>query len=302
MIERRGDERMSGMDVGIGLLGSILVAGAAYSKRSLTASGAAAAVVLGTLMYSLGSAAWFGTLIAFFVASTLLSKYKHKRKAAIESGYAKSGNRDAGQVAANGGLGLLLCIGSVIAPHPAWWAAFVGVMAAVTADTWATEIGGLSRTAPRSILTGRKVAPGTSGGVTALGLLATCAGGLFIGAAAWLLARLGSGAVTGASGQQAAAVLTAGAQHPLETLLPLLAAGLAGGLAGSLSDSLIGAKWQAMYRCAVCGRDIERGSHCGSPAEPLRGFAWMTNDAVNVIGSLFGGAAALAAVLLAGWL
>ncbi|MGX4584343.1 DUF92 domain-containing protein [Paenibacillus chitinolyticus] len=282
---------MSGMDVWIGLLGSVLVAGAAYSKRSLTVSGAAAAVVLGTLMYSLGSAAWFGTLIAFFVASTLLSKYKHKRKAAIESGYAKSGNRDAEQVAANGGLGLLLCIGSVIAPHPAWWAAFVGVMAAVTADTWATEIGGLSRTAPRSILTGRKVASGTSGGVTALGLLATCAGGLFIGAAAWLLARLGSGAV-----------LTAGAQHPLETLLPLLAAGLAGGLAGSLSDSLIGAKWQAMYRCAVCGRDIERGSHCGSPAEPLRGFAWMTNDAVNVIGSLFGGAAALAAALLAGWL
>ncbi|WP_442512604.1 MULTISPECIES: DUF92 domain-containing protein [Paenibacillus] len=283
------------MDVWIGLLGSVLVAGAAYSKRSLTASGAAAAVVLGTLMYSLGSAAWFGTLIAFFVASTLLSKYKHKRKAAIESGYAKSGNRDAGQVAANGGLGLLLCIGSVIAPHPAWWAAFVGVMAAVTADTWATEIGGLSRTAPRSILTGRKVAPGTSGGVTALGLLATCAGGLFIGAAAWLLARLGSGAVTGAAH-------AVGAQHPLETLLPLLAAGLAGGLAGSLSDSLIGAKWQAMYRCAVCGRDVERGSHCGSPAEPLRGFAWMTNDAVNVIGSLFGGAAALAAALLAGWL
>ncbi|MEC0249107.1 DUF92 domain-containing protein, partial [Paenibacillus chitinolyticus] len=172
---------MSGMDVWMGLLGSVLVAGAAYSKRSLTVSGAAAAVVLGTLMYSLGSAAWFGTLIAFFVASTLLSKYKHKRKAAIESGYAKSGNRDAGQVAANGGLGLLLCIGSAFAPHPAWWAAFVGVMAAVTADTWATEIGGLSRTAPRSILTGRKVAPGTSGGVTALGLLATCAGGLFIG-------------------------------------------------------------------------------------------------------------------------
>ncbi|MVO98486.1 DUF92 domain-containing protein [Paenibacillus lutrae] len=279
------------MDIWIGLLGSVLIAGAAYDKKSLTASGAAAAIVVGTVLYSLGTAAWFGTLIAFFLSSSMLSKYKQKRKAAIESGYAKSGNRDAGQVLANGGLGMLLCIGGALFPHPVWWAAFVGVMAAVTADTWATEIGGLSRTAPRSILTGRKVAAGTSGGVTALGLLATSAGGLFIGGAAWVFGRLGSGAGLAAAGP-----------HPLEMLLPLIAAGLAGGIAGSLADSVIGAKWQAMYRCRVCGREIERRTHCGAEAEPLRGWGWMTNDAVNVIGSLIGGAAAAGAAYLAGWL
>ena len=47
----------------IGLAGSIGIAGAAYAKRSLSGSGFLAAVVLGTLMYALGSAAWFGTLI-----------------------------------------------------------------------------------------------------------------------------------------------------------------------------------------------------------------------------------------------
>ncbi|MDF2717698.1 MAG: hypothetical protein K0R28_4623, partial [Paenibacillus sp.] len=149
----------------IGLSGSLLIAGAAYLKRSLSASGFAAAVILGTAMYTLGSAVWFGSLIAFFLSSTLLSKWKKKTKEKAESGYEKSGRRDAGQVAANGGLALLLCVVNAWWPHPVWWYAFLGVMASVNADTWATEIGGLSKTPPRSIVSGRRVAAGTSGAV-----------------------------------------------------------------------------------------------------------------------------------------
>ncbi|WP_426452312.1 DUF92 domain-containing protein [Paenibacillus sp. S-38] len=267
-------------DLLIGLLGSAVIAGAAYLKRSLSLSGFLAAVLLGTLMYAAGSAAWFGTLIAFFITSSLLSKWKAKRKAAAEEGYAKSGRRDAGQVLANGGLGLLLCLGAVLWPHPAWWAAFIGVMATVTADTWATEIGGLSPTAPRSIVTLRKVAAGTSGGVTPLGIGASAAGGLFIGAAAWALGLLSADPAIPAGAVRSAA--------------GLCAMGLAGGLAGSLADSWLGAVCQAMYRCSVCGRDIEKNRHCGAAAVPVRGFSWMTNDLVNFLSSAAGGAAAWA--------
>lgn len=267
----------------VGLAGSVLIAGAAYAKRSLTLSGAIAAVAMGTLMYAAGSAPWFGTLIAFFVSSSALSSWKRKRKEAAEQGYAKSGRRDAGQVWANGGIGLLLCLGAAAYPHPYWWAAFVGVMATVNADTWATEIGGLSAAAPRSIVTGRSVAPGTSGGVTPLGLAASAAGGLFIGAAAWGLSALADplggapNAVTGPA---------------------LLALGLAGGMAGSLTDSWLGAVLQVMYRCPVCGREIEKREHCGIQATRLRGLSWMTNDAVNALSSLAGAAAALVGALL----
>ncbi|CAG7625414.1 hypothetical protein PAESOLCIP111_02723 [Paenibacillus solanacearum] len=267
-------------DIGIGLAGSAAIAGAAYAKRSLSASGFAAAVVLGTLMYAAGSAAWFGTLIAFFISSTLLSKWKGRKKAAAERGYAKSGRRDAGQVAANGGLGLLLCLGHALAPHPAWWAAFIGVMATVNADTWATEVGGLSRTTPRSIVSGRQVPAGTSGGITPLGLAASAAGGLFIGVAGWLLLTLAGGPEANYGGASSA--------------LGLALMGVAGGLLGSLADSWLGAVLQTMYRCPVCGKEIEKNRHCDAAAVRIRGASWMSNDAVNAISSAIGG--------LIGWL
>lgn len=269
-----------------GLAGSGIIAGAAYWKRSLSISGAAAAVVVGTLMYALGSAAWFGTLIAFFLSSTLLTKWKQRSKVQAESAYEKSGRRDAGQVLANGGLAALLCAAHAAAPNAFWWWAFIGVMATVTADTWATEVGGFSRTPPRSILTGARVAPGTSGGVTALGLAAAMAGAAFVGAAAWALASVGEPAAAPAAGSHAALA---------QTLVALLA-----GSAGALADSWLGATWQCMRRCTVCGREIERAAHCGRPAQPLRGVRWLGNDAVNAISSAAGAVVAVALAALLG--
>lgn len=276
------------MEALIGLAGSLLIAGAAYLKRSLSVSGFAAAVVLGTGMYALGSAAWFGTLIAFFLSSTLLSRWKKKAKEAVESGYEKSGRRDAGQVAANGGLALLLCAANAWWPHPLWWYAFLGVMAAVNADTWATEIGGLSKTPPRSILSGRRVAAGTSGGVSGLGLAASMAGGLFIGFAAWLLLL----AVPGQD--EPSGIASAWLQLPV-----WLGIGLLGGMVGSLADSLLGATVQQMFRCGKCAREIEAAHHCGRPAVRIRGYSGWNNDVVNVAGSLAGGLAAVAAAAAA---
>lgn len=271
-----------------GLIGSVGIAGAAYYKRSLSLSGAVAAVVMGTTMFALGSAIWFGSLIAFFISSTVWSKWKKRAKQEVERNYEKSGRRDAGQVLANGGLGLLLCIAYWLWPHPLWWYGFLGVMAAVTADTWATEIGALSRTPPISIQTGKRVPPGTSGGVSGLGFGASLAGGLFIGAAAWAL-------LLAAPGQGAPDAVAATSRFALWTGI----AGIAG-LVGSLADSWIGATWQQMYRCVECGRDIELSRHCGKPAERIRGRSGWNNDVVNIAGSLAGGGFAVILALVFG--
>lgn len=281
------------LDWFIGLACSSLIAGAAWRKQSLSVSGAFAAVVVGTLLYTLGGLPWYGTLMVFFLTSTLLTKWKHKRKAVVESHYAKSGRRDAGQVAANGGLGTILCVGNSIWPHSLWWSAFIGIMAAVNADTWATEIGGLSRSVPRSIVNGRRVPAGTSGGITVAGLVASLCGGLLIGAAGWMFASTGWGQPVGGSATASIAVTA------VMGFMGLLLLGAIGGMAGSLSDSWLGAVLQVMYRCPVCGKETERSRHCSDKqAVRIRGSAWMTNDTVNVISSAIGGAASVGLVSL----
>jgi uncharacterized protein (TIGR00297 family) len=254
-----------------GLAGSLIIAGAAYWKGSLSLSGLAAAVLLGTSMFALGNLAWFGTLIAFFVSSTLLSKLKHQRKSAAESGYAKGGRRDAGQVAANGALGLLLCIGNAVWPDPAWWIVFVGVMATVNADTWATEIGGMSVSTPCSIINGKRVPAGTSGGVTGLGLLASLLGGAFIGLVSGWFSQMIE------------------LEYEVWSFAALIVLGAVSGLIGSLADSWLGATFQVMYRCNVCGKTIEKQLHCDQKAAQISGMSWMTNDMVNAVSSLVGG-------------
>jgi uncharacterized membrane protein len=64
---------------------------------------------------------------------------------------------------------------------------------------------------------------------------------------------------------------------------------LLAGLGGSLADSLAGATIQASYLCDDCGEPAETpGVHCGGPMRLVRGYARITNDAVNAIGTAAG--------------
>jgi uncharacterized protein (TIGR00297 family) len=272
----------------IGAAGSILIAGAAYWKKALSASGAAAAVGVGTCLYALGSLVWYGLMIGFFVSSTLLTKWKKQMKREAEAKYQKSGRRDAGQVLANGGAGTLLCIFYSVQPSWTWLlAAYVGVMATVTADTWATEVGGLSKGLPRSILTWRKVAKGTSGGVSTMGWLASAAGGCFIGVLVCLFAVWEDYQVSWLS---------------LEGLGPIVFIGMSAvaGWIGANVDSVLGATVQAVYRCTGCGEEVESQHHCSKRTTLIRGWKLMDNDAVNLVSSLSGGLIMALLVLLIG--
>lgn len=263
----------------IGALCALLVSGAAYWKRSLSLSGMLAATVMGTVYFGAGNLFWFGILLLFFITSSLFSKFRGARKQELEKTYAKSGRRDAGQVLANGGLGMAACIGNAIWPGPLWSYLFVGAMAAVTADTWSTEWGGLSRKPPRSVLTWKPVPAGTSGGVSMLGSAAAMAGALMIGGASWVL--LGWTGVEDMVGTEVR--LTS---YPPLSLWQWLVIGGLSGFAGAFADSLLGATLQRMKRCAVCGKSVEVDNHCGSPTLPERGIRWMSNDAVNLLSSL----------------
>lgn len=266
----------------IGLVLSGGIAALAYRRRDLTAPGAWGAVGVGTAVFGGGGLAWGILLVAFFTSSALLTRYRLPEKAAAFRESAKGATRDLRQVLANGLVGALLAAAAALAPRPELPLAFLGSLGAVTADTWATEVGVLSRRPPRDLIRGRPVSPGTSGAVSLLGAAAALAGAGFIGGLAALLAVLGGG--------------WAAVPPPVPALV---AAAIVGGMAGSLADSLLGATIQGLFWCPYCRTYTERPRHgCGNPAELIRGLTLLDNDGVNLACSLVGAAAGLAGLLL----
>lgn len=250
----------------LGLLLGVLIAAFAWRTHSLKLSGAVAAAITGGLVFGLGGLHWALLLLAFFVSSSVLSQIFSRRKAAVDAKYSKGSRRDWGQVLANGGLGAGLAVLYGIFPHYTWiWIAFAGAMAAVTADTWATEVGFFSPVQPRLITNGRKVESGTSGGVTPLGYLAALCGSALI-------------------------AIIAAALTPSGNLIYLVVLITLAGIGGATFDSLLGATVQAIYFCPTCQKDTERhpAHTCGSLTVQARGWHWLQNDWVNFLCSLAG--------------
>jgi uncharacterized protein (TIGR00297 family) len=250
------------------LLSAVVVALALW-RGSLSGSGAVGALIIGTLTFGLGGWQWGVLLVIFFASSSMLSHYKEEEKKLAAEKFDKGHRRDIGQVIANGGLGACIAtlsafVPASVVPPMAWFFLFLGVMATVTADTWATELGTLSKSPPRLITTGRVVEVGTSGGVTPLGTSISFLGGLIIG-------------------------LTGGLITEYSILLAAVA-GSIGGLIGSLVDSLLGATVQRIYYSDARQKETEkRYEKDGTPNRSLRGWAWMNNDMVNLLASIVGG-------------
>ncbi len=253
----------------VALILSGFIVALAYWRGSLSQSGAFGALIVGTLTFGLGGWQWGIILALFFISSSLLSHYKEAEKKEVAEKFDKGHRRDIGQVFANGGLGTIVAVLSALFPSPYWFPMFVGVMGTVTADTWATELGTLSKKPPRLITSGKVVPVGTSGGVTVYGTAVSLLGGFLIGFTAGLF-------------------MTSGAMG-----FVFAVAGALGGLFGSLCDSLLGATVQQIYYCDVCQKETEKKMHCGQPTRPLKGWSWMNNDLVNLLASLFGGITAV---------
>ncbi|HAF0292577.1 TPA: DUF92 domain-containing protein, partial [Salmonella enterica subsp. enterica serovar Typhimurium var. 5-] len=126
---------------------------ALLSKRFklLTASGAIAAFFTGIFIWAGFGAKGLVLLGMFFLTSSLLSKYKRRKKMSLGEVHEKGSARDWAQVAANGGIAALAGLANLLFPHPVWLLLFSVSLASANSDTWASELGVLSEGNPVSI-------------------------------------------------------------------------------------------------------------------------------------------------------
>lgn len=224
--------------------------------KALSFSGAVGTFLVG-IFISLGFQGYGLLLIGlFFVTSSFWSKYNRGKKVKIDDMHEKGSQRDIVQVFANGGVPALIGIFAYFFPADYWIFGFVTSIAVANSDTWASEIGTLSRKRPFSILQMEEVEPGTSGAISSLGTIAAIAGAALIGIASYILWEEITGVV-------AVSIILMG-------------------VVGCFIDTTLGATVQASFRCTVCGRLVEKKQHCHQPTNLVKGGTWVNNDVVNL--------------------
>jgi len=225
------------------------------------------AFMMGWLVFGFGQFAFSSVMLFFFFSSSLLSSLGSAQKLKLTATAQRVNKRDAWQILANGFAPTLLLIFWFNSQESIFILLFLTSLAAATADTWATEIGVLSKSEPRLILGFKKVPKGTSGGVSILGTMAGFGGSVAI----VILGLL---------------VFSTFLPVPFTLQNVLLTAML--GLTAQIFDSILGASFQAKYRCLKCERICEEGKHClGAGTELISGWKWMNNNAVNFLSVLF---------------
>ena len=255
-----------------------------YRGGSLDRSGAVGAALVG--WGTLYAGVRFGVVLgAFFFLSSAMTRVGGEIKKKIDENHVPgkaSGARNWIQVAANGLVPTFLAMSySFATGGPEYLlgvnnafetplaAAFIGYYGCCCGDTWSSELGVLSRKMPRLITTGEEVKPGTNGGVTTLGLVASAAGGFAVGFAFWC-GGLFVPVVTGNVGL----ALKFAAQWPV------LVIGLGAGVVGSLMDSVLGATIQFSGYCSERRRMVSKP---GPTVTRTSGLNFLSNSAVNFV-------------------
>ena len=193
-----------------------LFAALAYGLGVASAGGVLGGLLVGVPIYACLGPAGFALLVLFVAGGSALTRLGYEEKRRAGGAQEHGGRRGARNALANAGVPVLCALLYALDLSEAFSVAYVAAIGAAFADTAESEVGQLSRRAPRRLTSLRRVPPGTDGAVSLPGTLAGVA-------AAGLTAGLGL--ALGLVGGWGAAGLAA------------LAAFL-----GTVADSLVGAR------------------------------------------------------------
>ncbi len=148
--------------------GSILL----FKWNLLSRTGSLSAGLLGVYFVSLPGFIWIFPVLFFFITSALLTKLNSR----LLKGSIASSGRNVWQVMANIIWALLSSVMFLISQNEIFIYFFIVLVAAVTADTWASEVGPLVNKRCLSVADLKMHPSGTTGGVSAGGTFAALAG------------------------------------------------------------------------------------------------------------------------------
>jgi len=149
----------------------------------LTRRGSFVAYLLGFYLAGIAGWPWLISVLLFFLSSAAFTKLRH----AIQGGQYTSRGRNAWQVIANIIWAVTSSVLFLLTQDEIFIHFFIAFVAAVTADTWASEIGPLLNKRCFSLSTMRTEPAGTNGGISIFGSLAAMAGATIISSMAYYL-------------------------------------------------------------------------------------------------------------------
>jgi uncharacterized protein (TIGR00297 family) len=226
----------------------------AYYKKWLDVSGALAATIMGSVILAAGQWKLALPMLLFFLTGSLFSKF---RKNVVVADAKSKKPRDYLQVFCNGGIAMACLILYLVVNDSIFIAAYFLSIAISTSDTWSSEIGMWVGGKVIDIVNGKGLPKGISGGVSFVGTLAGFMGSLLIALPYYLF---------------------------FNSNYCLFGVVVFCGFAGMLLDSIIGSRLQARYR-------TQNGSYAeyileNENVKPDKGFAWITNDLVNLLSNI----------------
>lgn len=152
----------------------------ATNPTMLDKLGLTLAFAMGVVVLLFGSAEFFAIFLVFLAASVIATKYGHLQKRDIGL---YEHERSWENVLANG----IVPMAAAVAFPFIGWGAYVGSVAAIASDKFASEFGVLDKQEPISLLTLKPAKKGESGCISPLGTLMSFNGALVIGIAAMFL-------------------------------------------------------------------------------------------------------------------
>ncbi len=234
------------------LLGIVLL-----KKKSITVSGFVALLMISGLFLCTGGLHFLLMQIYMFISSSALTRFRRKAKdAALKNVIKPEEGRNYLQALCNLGPSISCYLIFLYADNDSFIAAFIASIASANADSWASELGMLSKKRPRFILSKNNVDVGISGGITLQGSVAGMFGSVFLTSMAQFTLFIFA--------------------QPLLSMRAMLVL-IAMGILGMLVDSLAGEFLQVSY--SKNGRITE-----DSAGELIiyKGLKWWNNDFTNL--------------------